>query len=260
MTGKMPYIVTVPVADVLELPAQTDMIMRRESQLLLGEIFNVEARAGDFLKGTCHHDGYPGFVHIDQLTPAKGRTTHFCDNPIGIIHSDASIKSRGVMTIPMMARLKLDKNSLKDGFLKVGELGWIPEEHVQPLKNLKHRIDYVEIALELLGTPYRYGGRSTLGMDCSGLVQTVLNMSGFKNIPRDADMQERSSRLGKKVDPATAQRGDIIFFPQHVGIMLGPDKVISATEKFAGIVIETLQGLAERQGGITAMRRPALQP
>lgn len=260
MTGKTPYIVVVPVADVLEIPAQADIILRRESQLLLGEIFNVEARAGLFFKGTCQHDGYPGFVQANQLVPAKSRTTHFCDNSIGIIHADASIKSRGIMTIPMMARLKIEKNSLKNGFLKVGELGWIPAEHVQPLPSLKQRADYVSHALTLLGTPYRYGGRSTLGMDCSGLVQTVLTRSGFSKIPRDADMQERSPRLGQKIDPANAQRGDIVFFPQHVGIMIGPDMIISATEKFAGVVIEALQDLTARQGGITAMRRPDWQP
>jgi len=260
MTGKTPYIVIVPVADVLEIPAQADIILRRESQLLLGEIFNVEARAGFYFKGTCQHDGYPGFVHINQITPATGKATHFCDNKISIIHSGPDIKARGVMTIPQMARLKIEKDSLKNGFLKVGELGWIPAEHVQPLPSLRQRVDYVSHALTLQGTPYRYGGRSTLGMDCSGLVQTALTRSGFSKIPRDADMQERSSRLGQKIDPATVQRGDIVFFPQHVGIMLNREDIISATEKFSAVVIETLDEMVKRQGAITSVRRPALLP
>ncbi|MCM2344230.1 MAG: NlpC/P60 family protein [Alphaproteobacteria bacterium] len=251
-----PHTVIATTADILEAPALSNHIGRRESQLLLGEIFNVEAREGDFFRGYARHDGYRGYVHKDLLSPASGRATHICTNHVGILHAGPDIKSRDLMRVSLLSRLSIEKNSLTNGFLKVADLGWIPAEHVASLDTLKQRIDHVAQALNFLDTPYRYGGRSTLGIDCSGLVQIVLARSGFGRIPRDTDQQQRSSRVGAKVEPSAARYGDIVFFPQHVGIMTGPDTVISATEKYAGVVIETLDQLSARQNGITAVRRP----
>lgn len=256
MSKTIPYAAIATTADILEAPALSQRIARRESQLLLGEVFNVEAREGDFYRGYARHDGYRGYVHKDGLRPAQGRATHICTHQLGILHAGPDIKSRDLMRVSFLSRLNIEKNSLTNGFLKASGLGWIPAEHVAPLTTLKERLDHVQLALRFLGTPYRYGGRSTLGIDCSGLVQTVLTASGITRIPRDADQQQRSSRLGPKIEPSAARYGDIVFFPQHVGIMTGPDTVISATEKYAGVVVETLAELSARQGGITAVRRP----
>ncbi|QQG35588.1 MAG: C40 family peptidase [Micavibrio aeruginosavorus] len=256
MKKTAPHITIATTADILEAPALSDHIGRRESQLLLGEVFNVEAREGDFLRGYSRHDGYRGYVHKDRLRPEQARATHVCSHHLSIIHTGPGIKTRDIMAVSHLSRLRIEKNSLTNGFLKVVGLGWIPAEHVAPVQSLRQRIDHVERALDFLGTPYRYGGRSSLGIDCSGLVQIVLTGSGYNRIPRDADRQEKSSHVGIKIDPALAQRGDIVFFPQHVGIMVGKDTIISATEKYSGVVIETLDELAARQGGITAVRRP----
>lgn len=257
MSKDSAYIVISPLADLREEPGSIGGIGRRDSQLLLGEIFDVESREGNFFKGRSRHDGYKGYIALPHLMPLEGRATHFVDNHLAIIHNDADIKSGHKMNIGFMSRLEIDKTSLRNGFVRACGLGWVPENHVKPLSDLKSRIDHVSVALRFMGTPYRYAGRSPLGIDCSGLTQVALTRAGFTRIPRDADMQEKSKQLGPVVQDA--QRGDVVFFRGHVGMMVDDKNIISATEKYAGVVVETLAELAERQGGVTAIRRPALK-
>ena len=80
--------------------------------------------------------------------------------------------------------------------------------------------DYVAVAERFLETPYLWGGRTSEGIDCSGLVQTALAAAGVAS-PRDSDMQEAG--LGEPIaidDPRTTlERGDLVFWKGHVGIM-----------------------------------------
>lgn len=257
MSKSTAYIVISPLADLREEPGTVGGIGRRDSQLLLGEIFDVEGRDGNFFKGRARHDGYKGYIALPHLMPMEGRATHFVDNNLTIVHNAADIKSGHKMNLSFMSRLEIEKDSLRNGFLRACGLGWIPEHHVKPLSALKKRVDHVSAALRFMGTPYRYAGRSALGIDCSGLTQVALTRAGFTRIPRDADMQEKSGYLGPVVQDT--QRGDIVFFRGHVGIMIDDSRIISATEKYAGVVVETLDELAARQGGVTAIRRPALK-
>lgn len=243
-------------ADIHGEPCITDRIGRRDSQLLLGELFDVTSREGSFLKGHSRIDGYKGYMNHADLVPADNKATHFCEARLSSIRVDADIKAREVMPVSMMSRLIIDKSSLKNDFFYAAGLGWIHAGHVTPLPSLKQRIDHVTEALAYLGTQYRYGGRSSFGIDCSGMVQQVLTRSGFSRIPRDADMQQVSDRLGELVRPDSCRRGDIVFFPQHVGIMVDREHIISATEKFGLVVIEDLRDLTKRQNGIVAVRRP----
>ena len=259
-SSKNAYIANKTVVDIREEPGNFDGIGRRESQLLLGEVFVVESRDGDFYKGHSRLDGYKGYVRVSDVMPCEGTATHYVDKPITIIHSAPDIKHRSAISASFMSRLEIERGSLKNGFLRACGLGWVPESHIRPLSDLKKRIDHVSVALRLTDTPYRYGGRSSLGIDCSGLVQIALTRAGFAHIPRDADMQERSERVGRIISPKKLQRGDIVFFPQHVGIMLDSRNILSATEKFSGVVKERLSDMIERQGQITQVRRPGPLP
>lgn len=251
-----PFKVVKPTADIHEEPCIMERIGRRDSQLLLGELFEVTGREGHFLKGRSKTDGYTGYMHHADLAPAEDPATHFCAARLSSIRTAPDIKAREVMPVSMMSRLTIDRHSLKNDFVHATGLGWIHAGHVAPLPSLKQRIDHVTEALEYLGTQYRYGGRSAFGIDCSGMVQQALTRSGFRNVPRDADMQQKSNRLGELVHPDSCQRGDIVFFAQHVGIMIDRQRIISATEKFGMVVVEDLRDLAKRQNGIVAVRRP----
>ena len=78
--------------------------------------------------------------------------------------------------------------------------------------------DAVTTALRYLGVPYLWGGRSALGLDCSGLVQIALTLSGF-DCPRDSYMQEEAVGEGIALD-GPYRRGDVVVFPDHCGLMV----------------------------------------
>jgi cell wall-associated NlpC family hydrolase len=78
--------------------------------------------------------------------------------------------------------------------------------------------DFVAVAEAFVGTPYLWGGRTSIAIDCSGLVQLALEAAGYA-APRDADMQ--AQELGRAIDLSRTalRRGDLVFWEGHVGIM-----------------------------------------
>ena len=113
------------------------------------------------------------------------------------------------------------------------------------------RSDAVEAALARLGTPYVWGARGGAGIDCSGLVQTSYAAAGHA-LPRDSDQQEACGAAA-----SAPQRGDLVFFPGHVAIALGPDEVVHASQDKGAVVVEPLAELIARKGAPTAIRRLA---
>lgn len=109
--------------------------------------------------------------------------------------------------------------------------------------------DPVDAALAQLGTPYVWGARGGAGIDCSGLVQTAFAHAGLA-LPRDSDQQEA---CGEPVAGPT--RGDLVFFPGHVAIALGPDEVVHASQDGGAVVREPLAALVARKGEPTHVRR-----
>jgi cell wall-associated NlpC family hydrolase len=121
--------------------------------------------------------------------------------------------------------------------------------------------DYVAVAELFLETPYLWGGRTSEGIDCSGLVQTALTAAGVAS-PRDSDMQEAT--LGKAIaidDPRSPlARGDLIFWKGHVGIMRDPVTLLHANGWHMKTVSEPLAQACERiaangGGKVTSVRR-----
>lgn len=114
-------------------------------------------------------------------------------------------------------------------------------------------VDFVDTALSYLDTPYVWGGRSHKGIDCSGLVQVALASAGIK-APRDADLQ--MAALGHEISAGTAlKRGDLIFFPGHVGIMINDTDMVHATGFHHKTVVEPLAIVEAR---ISEKRQPAI--
>ncbi|HSK39666.1 MAG TPA: NlpC/P60 family protein, partial [Arenibaculum sp.] len=137
---------------------------------------------------------------------------------------------------------------------------WVFAGHVEPAESPAH--DPVATALSFLGTPYLWGGRSSLGIDCSGLVQIALSMANVR-APRDSDMQrdaigtlvsgaEGGDGAGTGIEP---RRGDVVGFPGHIGLMLDGERLVHATAFTLSVCIEPLADVARRAGGILAVRR-----
>lgn len=220
------------------------------SELLRGECFAVVDASGDWAWGFTSHDGYVGYVPLDSIGPTCS-TSHIVATPAALVFSGPDIKAPVRARLPMGARIAVAD---EDGtFLAIESGGFVHRRHVSTADAIAD--DYVAIAERLTGVPYRWGGRSGDGIDCSGLVQLALGFAGIA-APRDSDQQ---AALGEPVaDGAPLQRGDLVFLPGHVGIMASATDLLHANAYWMRVVTEPLADMLARQSegrGITAIRR-----
>ena len=145
-----------------------------------------------------------------------------------------SIKLPPVESLPMGARVTVAR---EDGAFAITSEGWyLPRQHVGG--STRYEKDFVAVAERFVGTPYLWGGKSSLGIDCSGLVQVSLNAAGT-GCPRDSDMQQDG--LGRELSAAEAkklQRGDLIFWKGHVAIVRDAKTIVHANAHHMATVIE----------------------
>ncbi|MFD1379014.1 C40 family peptidase [Fodinicurvata halophila] len=143
-------------------------------------------------------------------------------------------------------------------FLLLERGGWVYARHAVEAETFAP--DWTATALDFLGVPYLWGGRSSLGLDCSALIQLSLAAAGL-HVPRDSDQQEKDPALGEygSLDDAF-HRGDLLYWPGHVAIALGPDSVINATAAPLQVVTEPFETLNQRArsdgGPLRTVRRP----
>ena len=119
--------------------------------------------------------------------------------------------------------------------------------------------DAVAVAERFLETPYLWGGRTSVGIDCSGLVQAALTAAGVP-CPRDSDMQEATLGEAIAIDAEPLARGDLVFWKGHVGIMRDPATLLHANGWHMKVVSEPLiqarERVASSSGGeVTSVRR-----
>jgi len=203
-------------------------------------------------------DGYVGYLPSEGLTSAVTTPTHRVAALRTYVYASPDIKT------PPLALLSL--NALLSGageegrFLALQSGGFVIAEHVRKLDEPSR--DFVDVALGFRGTPYLWGGRTSLGVDCSGLVQLASEAAGL-SCPRDADMQ--TNEVGRQLDwqgPDALARGDLVFWDGHVGIMTGAHDLVHASAYQMMVVEEPLAEararIASSKGGeITGVRRPA---
>jgi cell wall-associated NlpC family hydrolase len=225
------------------------------SELLWGEGFAALDAADGWVWGWSVHDHYVGYVRADALGPAAPPPTHRVVTAHALLFAHASIKA------PVLARPPLGAPVVAEGgegdFLAVAGGGCLHRRHVAPWD--VPEADPVAVAARLLGAPYLWGGRSAAGIDCSGLVQLALGACGVP-APRDSDMQRDA--LGEAVDPAgPLRRGDLVFFPGHVGFMADAATLLHANAHWMAVVEEPLAHVVARLEAagvaqpVTAVRR-----
>ncbi|MGK2910772.1 MAG: NlpC/P60 family protein [Sphingobium sp.] len=207
------------------------------TQLLRGEIFHVLDVTAEWAWGFCGHDGYVGYIQREALD-VREIATHRVTATLAPVFADPDIKSRIVDYWPRGSLFP----AVADGaFLSCAE-GFVHMRHAASAGSTES--DWVSVAERYLGQPYIWGGRGHQGVDCSGLVQTVLAQCG-RSAPRDTDLQREG--IGNRLpDDAQLQRGDFIFFPGHVGMMIDETQLLHANAYWMATVIEPLADVIAR--------------
>ncbi|MCK6419035.1 MAG: C40 family peptidase, partial [Alphaproteobacteria bacterium] len=213
--------VVTPTADILEEPVSGKQnIGRRESQMLYGELFHVKKIKNDFAEGHSVHDNYEGYVALAQLRESPSPATHRVRVRSSHIYPAPDFKTRPLAALSFGSLLTLREHEPEKGFVQVENDVWIFKSHLEAV-SAQHP-DFTATALRFLETPYLYGGRSSFGIDCSGLVQIAVQAAGIA-CPRDTDQQ--LAAFQKSVEIGDIKRGDLVYFPGHVGIMVDRENV-----------------------------------
>lgn len=239
-----------PAAAIRRSP---DAASEQMDQLLFGEVFDVvEEDEGGFLWGQARRDGYVGFVEAAALAAPGPAPTHRVSAIRTYAFAGPSIKSRAAGPYSLNSLITVEA---VDGRLaKVAGAGWMAAHHLSPIGAFE--ADPAAVAERYLGAPYLWGGRESLGLDCSGLVQQALLACG-RACPRDADMQQT---LGREIGRADFGRGDLVFWKGHVAVGLDEGRIVHANAHHMAVAIEPLDGAVERikaagSGEPTAFRR-----
>ncbi|MBN9360616.1 MULTISPECIES: NlpC/P60 family protein [unclassified Devosia] len=200
-------------------------------QLLFGELFEVLAEADGWAFGQARRDGYVGYVASEALGAPGAAPTHTVRALRTYGFSAPSIKAAPIGLYSM--NTPVAEEGREGRFVKTAG-GWIVEEHLAALGD--DAPDYVAVAERLVGTPYQWGGRESLGLDCSGLVQQALYAAGRAS-PRDSDQQ---AAMGEPVEGTALRRGDLVFWRGHVAMLTSPTDIVHANSTHMAVVIEPL--------------------
>lgn len=245
--------VSAPVAALRRSPADAAMM---DTQLFFGEGFRVYEKRGDWAWGQSLTDDYVGYVPAGNLQPHY-ETDHVVRVPRSFVYRDPDIKSRPIMAVSMGARLKITDH--EDRFARIDDggagsaSGWIVSRHIAGEGD--YADDFVAVAEMFLHAPYLWGGRTSLGLDCSALVQLSLMRAGYA-CQRDTHMQEAT--LGRPVTDGL-RRGDLVFWKGHVGVLQSAARLLHANATFMQTVSEDFETACQRieqtEGPVTSVRR-----
>ena len=212
----------VPAAPIRRTPSPTGAM---DDQLLCGEVFAVLEELDGWAWGFSRADGYVGWVDLGGFT----RTVLPVDRKVSVLRTYA-FSQPDIKTAPeclLSLNSLIDTGERQGRFVAAKGLGWVIEAHTASLDEMAG--DFVAVAEAFLGAPYLWGGKESLGLDCSGLLQMAMRAAGFE-APRDADQQEAAlkARWPDVTDQPERQRGDVVFWPGHVGIMTDSEHLLHA--------------------------------
>jgi cell wall-associated NlpC family hydrolase len=238
-----PMRVAAPAAPIFRAP---DPASERLDELVYGEAFAALAEDGAFVWGQARRDGQVGCVPAAALAPAAEPPTHRVAAARTYAFASASFKTaaRGPFSLNALVRVE----AAEGAYSRASDGAWFWTAHLAPIGSFER--DPAAVAERFLGAPYLWGGRTSLGLDCSGLIQQALYACG-RAFPRDADQQLAQ---GRAIARAEAARGDLAGWRGHIGLLLDETRVIHANSHHMAVVIEPLDEVIER---LEAMGRGA---
>ena len=243
-------------ADATALRRSPSLTAPLDTQALYGEAVTVYEANNGWAWGQLSSDNYVGYLRLDDLG-AFSAPTHRVRTRGSFVYPEADIKRPPVMLLSLNAAVTITE--IRSDFAAMSNGCWIFGGHLAALND--HAADFVSVAETLLHTPYLWGGRTSFGIDCSGLIQQALAAAGV-SAPRDSDMQEVALGAPLPVNMADGglRRGDLVFWRGHVGVMQDDTMLLHANGHHMLVVSEPLAVArarisAKSYGAITSIRR-----
>ena len=228
-----------------------------DTEALCGELVQVYERHEGWAWGQLAGDGYVGYLPDEALRLEAGAPTHRVAALRTFLYPGPSIKLPPLAALSLGAEVTVVERA--GDFAVLADGGHLFRRHLVPLDRTEP--DFVAVAERFLGVPYLWGGKTSLGLDCSGLTQLALGAAGIAT-PRDSDQLEASVGQPVPFDDSLdgLRRGDLVFWKGHVGILTDPDTLLHANGYTMDVHREPLREARDRIrdksfGAITSIRR-----
>jgi cell wall-associated NlpC family hydrolase len=249
------------VREVIEAQAPLrrtrDLDAPLDTEALRGERVTIYEEDGEgWCWGQLCSDGYVGWLPARALGRAGRDPTHWVAALRTLAFPGPSIKQAPLMSLSFGSRVAVMRREPGFAVLHSGEC--IPAQHLAEIGTVEP--DFVAVAERFVGAPYLWGGKTSLGIDCSGLVQVAVTAAGIA-CPRDSDMQERAlgASIAQSADACDFQRGDLIFWKGHVAIVRDGETLVHANAYHMAVAIEpiaeAIRRIAAAGSAVTSVRR-----
>ncbi len=234
----MKGLVNIPVADLRREPLFQS---ERVSQALFNTSVELGEEKENYLSAKLP-DGYSGWMQKSHLL-----------YPVSKTYSGKKLKVNTPF-LPVLAPDKKRKTSVltfdtavrvfrqSDSWAVVGSdakiLGWVKKGGLTEFSRIRFSVaDLIRKGMDFFGAPYLWGGISSFGFDCSGFLFTLFDFFG-KEIPRDTSQQKT---IGEEICLEEAKAGDLFFFPGHVALYTGQNKVLHANLRGGGVTLDSIR-------------------
>jgi hypothetical protein len=249
------YEIGAPQAPVRSAPSDEAEL---STEALKGEQVTIyEIGESGWAWGQLTGDGYVGYLPASALREPGPAATHKVSALRTFVFPGPSLRLPPAETLSFGSRLAVAR--IDGPFAITASGGHVPVAHLAAVET--RELDFVAVAERFLGVPYLWGGKTSIGLDCSGLVQLGLNACGIA-CPRDTDMQERA--LGRALahprELNRLRRGDLVFWKGHVAIVRDDATFVHANaSRHTAVAFEPIAEAIPRiravAGEVTSVRR-----